>query len=380
MEAYKIVFQPNRSIFNLNLKEKNHKTINLAIIGCGTVGAKFIEQILNQKEEILVRKQLKINIFALANSTNLILNAEGIENDWDEINYQNNRKKYQLKQVIGYAKYHELENLILVDNTANVEVAESYETFIKNGFDIVSSNKIANTLSLEKYHSLRNCLNKYQKRYAYETNVGAGLPLIDTIRLLHLSGENITRIKGVFSGSLSYIFNRFSVNDLPFSEIVLEAVEKGYTEPDPREDLNGNDVARKLLILGRELDFEKELADVEVRNLIPENLREVSKETFFDRIEELDAVYKEIKNNSPENYVLRYVADLQWDIEIQKTTLEVKLEQIRLDSPLGQVKSADSIFEIYTHSYGAHPLVIQGAGAGADVTARGVFGDVLRLS
>ena len=208
-----------------------------------------------------------------------------------------------------------------------------------------------------------------------------GLPLIDTIQLLHLSGENITRIRGVFSGSLSYLFNHFSVEDRPFSVILKEAIDSGFTEPDAREDLCGNDVARKLLILARELDLKNELDDVQIQNLITENLRTVSSDEFLNRIEELDEVYSKVKQDQKPNHVLRYVGDLSGDLSKDDgAILKVKLDSVLEDSPLGQVKGSDSIFEVYTESYGKQPIVIQGAGAGAAVTARGVFGDILRLT
>ena len=204
--------------------------------------------------------------------------------------------------------------------------------------------------------------------------------MIDTIKLLHLSGENITRIKGVFSGSLSYIFNNFSVRDDKFSTIIGEAMEKGFTEPDPREDLSGNDVARKLLILARELDLINEFSDINIQNLIPENLLDISKEEFISRIPELDEEYQKIKDNQEPDHVLRYVGDLHGDLHQEKGELDVKLISVPASSALGQLKGSDSIFEIYTESYGENPIVIMGAGAGAKVTARGVFGDILRIS
>ena len=250
---------------------------------------------------------------------------------------------------------------------------------IENGFDLVSSNKIANTLSFDFYQNLRTELEKSQKQYLYETNVGAGLPLIDTIKLLHLSGENITRIKGVFSGSLSYIFNTFSEVDRPFSSILKEAMEKGFTEPDAREDLSGNDVGRKLLILARELDLSNEFADISIQNLIPESLHNVTVDEFKSKLSSLDAIFEKIKKEQKPNHVLRYVGDLSGDLQKEKGNLEVKLVSVPKESALGQVKGSDSIIEIYTESYGENPLVIQGAGAGAAVTARGVFGDILRI-
>jgi aspartokinase/homoserine dehydrogenase 1 len=244
----------------------------------------------------------------------------------------------------------------------------------------VSSNKIFNTSPISDYRDLRNVLRKKNKKYLYETNVGAGLPLIDTIKLLHLSGENITRIKGVFSGSLSYIFNNFSVRDDKFSDILKEAISKGFTEPDPREDLSGNDVAQKLLILARELDLANEFSDINIENLVPKNLRKVSVSEFSENLPELDGIFENLKINQEDGHLLRYIGELHGDLQQEKGKLDVQLVSVPANSALGQLKGSDSIFEIYTENYGENPLVIMGAGAGAKVTARGVFGDILRLS
>ncbi|MEP5829519.1 MAG: bifunctional aspartate kinase/homoserine dehydrogenase I, partial [Maribacter dokdonensis] len=282
--------------------------------------------------------------------------------------------------VFEFAKRHHLENLIVIDNTASKDFVANYFEFVEHGFDIVSSNKIANTLRYDFYQLLREELQKNQKQYLYETNVGAGLPLIDTIKLLHLSGENITRIKGVFSGSLSYIFNTFSEVDVPFSSILKDAMQKGFTEPDPREDLSGNDVGRKLLILARELDLHNEFADINIENLIPKKLQDGQVDFFLQHLEVLDTKFNEIKKNQKPDHVLRYVGDLHGNLQKEKGVLDVKLVSVPKESALGQVKGSDSIIEIYTESYGENPLVIQGAGAGAAVTARGVFGDILRIA
>ena len=203
---------------------------------------------------------------------------------------------------------------------------------------------------------------------------------MDTITLLHESGENITRIRGVFSGTLSYLFNNFSVQDKPFSNIIQEAIDKGFTEPDPREDFSGNDVARKLLILARELDLHNEFEDVAIQNLIPEAYRNIPTSEFLKQLQVLDTLYQKIKEQQKEGHVLRYIGDLSGDLSKDKGNLEVKLVSVPADSTLGHVKGSDAIFEIFTESYGEQPIVIQGAGAGAEVTARGVFGDILRLS
>ena len=306
-------------------------------------------------------------------------NKNGISKHWKD-DFKQDAKNYKLQDIIDFAKTNHLENLIAVDNTASSDFYQNYIPLIEEGFDLVSSNKIANTISHSFYTVLRDKLKENNKNYLYETTVGAGLPLIDTIKLLHESGENITRIRGVFSGTLSYLFNNFSVRDEPFSTIIQETIDKGFTEPDPREDFSGNDVARKLLILARELDLQNEFEDVSVQNLIPEAYQNISVDSFLGQLNVLDDEFQQIKDNQEEGFVLRYVGDLSGDLSQDKGNLEVKLVSIPEDSTLGHVKGSDAIFEIFTESYGEQPIVIQGAGAGAEVTARGVFGDILRLS
>lgn len=355
------------------------KNINIAIFGKGLVGGTLINQILKSKENIIKRKNINLNIFAVANSKNVLLNKDGVNGDWSEA-LENTSEENSVENIIKYAEKHHLENLIAIDNTASSEFVKNYIDLVENGFDLISSNKIGNTLDYEFYKELRKKLKENKKAYLYETNVGAGLPLIDTIKLLHDSGENITQIRGVFSGSLSYLFNNFSAQDRPFSEVLGEAIENGYTEPDAREDLCGNDVGRKLLILARELDLQNEFTDVKIENLIPEELREGSASEFLGKLAEMDAPYKAIKDAQKEGNVLRYIGDLSGDLQQDKGVLEVKLISVPANSALGQIQGADAIFEVFTESYGEKPIVIQGAGAGAAVTARGVFGDILRLA
>ena len=355
------------------------KTLHLAIFGHGNVGNTLIEQVLQSSEEIRNRKKLDLKIVAVANSKKIIFSKSGFNENWrDEI--LASEKPSNINELIKFSNENQLENLIVVDNTASKDFVKNYPVLAENGFDLVSSNKIFNTLPISEYRNFRHILIKKNKKYLYETNVGAGLPLIDTIKLLHLSGENITRIKGVFSGSLSYIFNNFSVRDEKFSTIVKEAMEEGFTEPDPREDLSGNDVARKLLILSRELDLINEFSDIKIQNLIPKNLQKIEKTDFLNRLEDLDETFENQKNALPKDFVLRYVGDLHGDLQQEKGELDVKLISVPANSALGQLKGSDSIFEIYTESYGENPITIMGAGAGAKVTARGVFGDILRLS
>ena len=355
------------------------KRINLVIFGRGTVGGTLIEQIFQARADILKRRNINLQIVAIANSNEVVFNHKGIS-PADYTAFDTLKVPYQISELIAQVQQHHLENLIAIDVTASKAFVENYLTLVENGFDLVSANKIANTIGYPFYKKLRETLTQYKKQYLYETNVGAGLPLIDTIKLLHHSGENITRIRGIFSGTLSFLFNTYSASDAPFSEILQKAIDSGYTEPDPREDLCGNDVGRKLLILARELDLENEFEEVSIENLIPPTLREGSREEFLSRLREFDPIYQEIKDKAPQGTVLRYVGDLHGDLSQTATArLEVKLVSVPVTSALGQVKGADSIFEIYTESYGENPIVIQGAGAGAAVTARGVFGDILRI-
>ncbi len=367
-----------KTVIDLDQIRKKH--VNLAIFGHGSVGSILIDQIINSCEEISKRRNLELNIFAIANSTSVLFNKEGVKTNWFDTKAKNGIA-YNIHDVIDFAKHNNLENLIAIDNTANEEFVAGYKSLISQGFSLVSSNKIGNTLGLDFYNEIRTLLTENNKEYLYETNVGAGLPLVDTIKLLHLSGENITRIKGVFSGSLSYIFNSFSEKEELFSNVLQAAIKKGFTEPDPREDLCGNDVGRKLLILARELELHNEFEDVKIENLIPKSLRKLSKDEFLTSLSDFDAPFHIRRKNQDSNHVLRYVGDLRGDLSRNDgAILEVKLVSVLKDSMIGQLKGSDSIFEIYTESYGKNPIVIQGAGAGAEVTARGVFGDILRLS
>lgn len=355
------------------------KKINIAIFGKGLVGTSLILQILKSRHTIEKRKGIQLNIFAIAGRNTITLQHTGVSNHWNK-----ELKPYSgessIEQVIAYAKKNHLENLIAIDNTASPIFIQDYPKLIKSGFDLISSNKLANTQPYSNYKELRKILDSNGKKYLYETNVGAGLPLIDTIKLLHDSGENITRIKGIFSGSLSFLFNQYSEREESFSNILKEAIRQGFTEPDPREDLSGNDVARKLLILARELDLENELSDIEIQSLVPSSLGKYSPSEFLDNLDGFNPEFSKIKTQQKPNHVLRYVGELFGDLQKSKGKLKVQLLSVPKASALGQVSGSDSIIEIYTESYGKNPIVIQGAGAGAEVTARGVFGDLLRIS
>ncbi len=356
------------------------KKVNIAVFGVGLVGGTLLNQIIDNAENLLKKRKIQLNVFAVANSKKVLLHKNGITSNWQSAISEKAQKYTTIDTIINFAKNNHFENLIAIDNTANKNFIHNYIPLVEAGFDLISSNKIANTVSFSFYKKLRNKLAENKRSYLYETNVGAGLPLIDTIRLLHESGENITKIRGVFSGSLSYIFNTFSSQEVSFSEVLQQAINQGYTEPDPREDLCGNDVARKLLILARELDLENEFEDINIQNLIPTALQGGSTDDFLGNLKELDLLFNDIKEHQKDDFALRYIGELGGDLFGKKGKLDVKLVSVSKNSPLGSLKGSDAIFEIYTESYGEQPIVIQGAGAGANVTARGVYGDVLRLA
>lgn len=349
--------------------------INIVLFGIGNVGSTLINQVLDSQQFFLEQKNIELRFPIITNSTLAFFEKDGLKNQW-EANFAQSAIPFRIEDIIEYVQTQQLENLIAIDATASQELVKSYMPLIQNGFHIVAANKIANTLHGDFYAELRKNLKKFDRQFLYETNVGAGLPVINTISDLYQSGEKITKIRGVFSGSLSYIFNRFANEDLPFSAILQAAEKAGYTEPDSREDLSGNDVARKLLILAREVGLNAEFSDIKITSLLLPNLNEKNtKAEYAIGKTLLDKPYHIAKLTQKEDHVLRYIGEL----DLVERTLAVKLVSEPKHTALGQLKGADSLIEIYTHSYGENPIVIQGAGAGKEVTARGVLTDILKI-
>lgn len=350
--------------------------VNIILFGIGNVGSTLVNQVIESQKFFLEKKNIDLRFPIITNSSLAFFEKEGVKNQW-EANFSQSAIPFRIEDIIDYVKEQQLDNLIAVDATASEEIIKNYIPLIQNGFDIVAANKKANTIHFDFYKELRRNLKKYDKSFLYETNVGAGLPVVQTINDLHFSGEKITKIRGVFSGSLSYIFNRFSSEETPFSKILLDAEKNGYTEPDSREDLSGNDVARKLLILAREIEHSVDFSDVKVSSLLLPNLNTAhSKAEYASNKHLFDKPFQVAKITQAENHVLRYAGEF----DVNNKLLEVKLISVPKSSPLGQLKGADNLIEIYTKSYGEIPIVIQGAGAGKEVTARGVLTDILKIA
>ncbi|WP_324721648.1 aspartate kinase [Salinimicrobium sp. HB62] len=352
------------------------KKINIVLFGTGNVGSKLINQVLQARESLKQKEGLELNLPVIANSTTAFFQNENQQASWEA-----DREKfgfpYKFDDILEYVQKQKYKNLVAVDATASEEFVDHYLPLIKAGFHIVAANKVANTRSSKFYGELRAALKENNRFFFYETNVGAGLPVIETLRNFYRSNERVTKVRGVFSGSLSYIFNTYCEQERAFSEVLSEAAEKGFTEPDPRVDLSGKDVARKLLILGRELGLEKEFEEIAVQDLVPPHLNgQSSLKNFQQKKNELDPLFLELKKNLGPDEVIRHVGEL----DLQEGVLDVKLVKEKRSSALGSLQNVDSSFEIFTESYGEQPLVIKGAGAGAVVTARGVLTDLIKLA
>lgn len=351
------------------------KTINVILFGIGNVGSTLISQIVDWNDRVAQIDDFRINIPVIANSAHAFFNKNGLCNHW-ETDFKHFSVPYKIEDIINFLKQQELENLIVVDATANQDIVKCYGLLIENGCHIVAANKIANSLSFDFYTRLRKQLKKHHRKFYYSTNVGAGLPVISTIQMLKASGDQIHKIRGVFSGSLSFIFNEWSNGENKFSEIVQHARNVGYTEPDPRIDLSGKDVARKLLIIARELGLQLELNDIEVQSLVPPQLNgHTGLADFNNRIDELDEAFQTLIQTKKNHQVFRYIAEL--DVTGKKAT--VTLELVEKYTNLGMLKGTNNMFEIYSQHYHREPLTIVGSGAGREVTANGILKDIIQI-
>ncbi len=353
--------------------EDNTKQLNLFVMGVGNVGEKFIDQINQQKKFLKENLKINLRVIAMSNSRKMFFDEEGMNlKDWKSL--LENGETANVSEFISKVKELNLRNSIFVDITANETIASIYDQFLKQNIAVVTCNKIACSSQFENYKYLKNLSKKYNAPFLFETNVGAGLPIIDTLKHLIASGDKINRINAVLSGSLNFIFNNFS-DSYNFHDVVSEAGVQGFTEPDPKIDLSGVDVARKILILIRESGYEMDIEAIENNCFLPQECMETSNnEDFFKSLTKNAKHFENLLADAKsKDSRLKFVASFD------NGKASVGLQFIPKESPFYNLEGKDNIVEFYTDRYIEQPLIIKGAGAGAAVTASGIFADVIRI-
>jgi aspartokinase/homoserine dehydrogenase 1 len=349
------------------------KKLGVVLIGPGNIGGTLLKQI-HQQQSYLHSEGFDVRVCGIYDIGKAIFSSKGIDlKRWKE-HIDSSSKRVNYSKLLQNIATLQLTNGVVVDCTASSEIVDLYEDFVKLNMHIVTPNKRANVLPWSRYKRLTELMKSRQKMFFYEANVGAGLPIISTLQDLIASGDQIVKIEGMFSGTLSHLFNHFH-GSIPFSALVEDALKLGYTEPDPREDLSGNDVARKLLILARQIGLKMDMHNIKVENLVPQPLRSgaFSKE-FFKRYAKYDeAMKRRLEAAQARGSVLRYVAMLEGN------KASAGIMEVPKNHMLASTKGSDNIIAFSTQRYSKTPLVVQGPGAGADVTAMGVFSDLLKL-
>jgi bifunctional aspartokinase / homoserine dehydrogenase 1 len=351
-------------------------TLNVFLVGpTGLIGKTLLRQIESQSAYLKKYKNTNIKIVGLINSRKMMIDAEGLDlSDWED-NLKENGEAAQLSEFISDVKDLNLPNTVFVDSTANKDIVQHYESILESNISIITPNKVANSGSQENYDKLQKIVNTRNVRFLYETNVGAGLPIINTLQGLINSGDEIHQIEAVLSGTLAYIFNNFDVGR-KFVDVVKEAKEMGYTEPDPREDLSGMDVARKILILARESGLKIEPNEVTLSPLLNEEcMSALSVDDFYVALEKDNDTFEKLINEAKaKGEVLRYIAKLK------NGKAAISLEAVGKNHPFYNLAGSENIISFTTERYKTNPLVVKGPGAGAEVTAMGVFADIISLS
>ncbi|OEK08420.1 bifunctional aspartate kinase/homoserine dehydrogenase I [Flavivirga aquatica] len=353
--------------------ESKTKQLNVFITGVGNVGERLVEQIKQQRKYLKENLKINLRVIGLANSRTMVFNEDGIDlKNWKE--QVANGEKATLEGFFEKTKSLNLRNSIFVDVTANKDVAGLYANYLRQSIGVVACNKIACSSDYENYKLLKRLSLKYNAPYLFETNVGAGLPIIDTLNNLIASGDKITSIQAVLSGSLNFVFNNFN-DSTKFYDVVKQAAAEGYTEPDPRIDLSGVDVARKILILARESGVKMNLEDISNASFLSDSgLKSNSVDDFYQTLIDDENHYQNLfASAKTNNCQLKYVA------QFNEGKANVGLQEIPEGHPFYNLEGKDNIVMFYTQRYPEQPMIIKGAGAGADVTASGLFADIIRI-
>lgn len=348
--------------------------LHLFIVGVGLIGGTLIKQIREQAAFLKEKRALEIKVVGLANTTKMMFDENGIELEGWKEKLLASKSATSITQFVEKMKGLNLPNTIFVDNTADEDISTYYESILDSSISISTPNKIATSSAYLQYQRLKNIANKRGVQFVYETNVGAGLPVISTLNDLIISGDRILKIEGVLSGSLSFIFNSFQ-EGVKFSEIVHKAKELGYTEPDPRVDLNGIDVRRKLIILARETGLAMEAGDVLIHSILPEACQQAeSIDAFFEAVAEADDYFEDLRASAAkEGKALRMIAQLE------NGQASISLQAVDQNHPFYTLSGSDNMIVFTTERYKERPLVVRGPGAGAEVTAAGVFAEILKI-
>ncbi|OKL40045.1 bifunctional aspartate kinase/homoserine dehydrogenase I [Pontibacter flavimaris] len=351
------------------------KTLNVYCCGTGNIGATLLRQLEQHQEHLQASRHLKVNLVGVCNSRSMLWNRDGISlKDWQDELVEHGEQA-SLERFLEQAVSLNLPNSVFIDNTGSADVAGTYRQLFKQSFSVVTCNKIRNCGTFSDYYKDKQAVRKYGVDYLFETNVGAGLPIIKTLHDLLISGDQVLKIEAILSGTISYIFNEYK-GDRTFAEVVREAQQKGFTEPDPRDDLSGLDFARKMLILARETGLPVELQDVQIEPILPEScIAAPTVEAFYQELEKSEPYFSRLKEEATATgKALRYIGSLE------EGKVKVELVMAGPQHPFYSLSGSDNIISFTTDRYRLNPMVIKGPGAGAEVTAAGVLADLVRVA